>query len=77
MDFCDQVIDMEGTLLLFPNQQCIGVESIPCIWIEKDPTGVRFKNVFGQMTVLDTDKYQHIAFKKKGAVFAEDVILLK
>lgn len=75
MDFCDQVIDMEGYLLLFA--EGILLNCIPCNWVEKDPTGVRFKNVFGQMTVLDTDKYQHIAFKKKGAVFAEDVILLK
>lgn len=75
MDFCDQVIDMEGKLLLFANQECVG--AIPCIWVEKDPTGIRFKNEFGQVNVLDTDRYQHIAFKKEGAVFAEDVILLK
>lgn len=75
MDFCDQVIDMEGKLLLFADQSF--VESIPCIWVEKDSTGVRFKNVFGQVNVLDADRYQHIAFKKDSAVTEEDVILLK
>lgn len=75
MDFCDQVIDKEGKLLLFSDQSCVA--SIPCIWVEKDSTGIRFKNVYGQVNVLDTDRYQHIAFKKDGAIFAEDVILLK
>lgn len=75
MDFYDQVIDMEGYLLLYVEGTLLNC--IPCNWVEKDSTGIRYKNDFGQMKVLDADKYSHIVFKKDRAIFAEDVILLK
>lgn len=50
MDFYDQVIDMDGSLLLFKNGEC--ESTIPTSWVEKDSTGIRFKNEFGQMMVL-------------------------
>lgn len=75
MDFCDQVIDMEGRLLLFAEGALVNY--IPCTWVEKDSTGIRFKNGFGEMQVLDTDKYQHVAFKRDHPLSSKDVILLK
>lgn len=75
MDFCDQVIDMEGYLLLFVDGTLIN--AIPCNWAEKDSTNIRYKNRFEQVQVLDTDKYQHIAFKSGNPMSEKDVILLK
>lgn len=75
MDFHDQVIDMEGYLLLFMDG--ILINAIPCNWAEKDSTSIRYKNGFEQVQVLDTDKYQHIAFRRNHPMSTKDVILLK
>lgn len=75
MDFMNQAIDISGALLCFNDGDC--VRAIKTNFVKMKSGSIRYKNEYGKMEVLDTEKYQHIAFKKECAVFAEDVILLK